>query len=168
MKILFSTALLILSLTLAAVPCFAQKTSARNSIYLELLGSGGIYSFNYDRMFTENISGRIGVMYFPAVPSLFSSVENLFIMPFTLNFLIGENSHKLELGAGIVYGQANVGITFNNETETSSAISETFTIGYRYQQRLGGFLFRIGFTPLFRFGEIFMPWGGISIGFSFR
>jgi len=45
-------------------------------------------------------------------------------------------------------------------------VGGTATIGYRYQQNDGGFLFRIGFTPLFGSGG-FQPWGGLSLGFSF-
>jgi hypothetical protein len=160
-------AVIILVILPAGRSCLAQRLYAPNSIYMELAGNGLIYSINYDRMFTENMGGRIGVMYFPLVPSLFSSVEDLFIMPATLNFLIGSNSHKLEMGAGIIYGAARLSTVFSSESESGSGLAQTITIGYRYQQRSGGFLFRIGFTPIFRFGEEFIPWGGFSVGVSF-
>lgn len=147
--------------------CYAQEVTAPNSIYLELLGNGIIYSVNYDRMFCNNVSGRIGMTYFPALTSFFTTTENIFIMPVTLNYFIGDGNSKLELGAGIVYAQATLSTIFSNEEESASGIAETVIIGYRYQQSEGGFLFRIGFTPFFRFDGGLYPFGGISIGTSF-
>jgi hypothetical protein len=40
----------------------------------------------------------------------------------------------------------------------------TATIGYRSQPKEGGFLFRIGFTPLFDFSDFILPWIGLSVG----
>lgn len=90
--------------------------------------------------------------------------------PVTVNYLPGERNSHLELGAGLV----PVIVTFNGQVlffgnrvrGKEIAILETVTIGYRYQPTSGGFVLRIGFTPLFNLEKI-LPWGGISIGVAF-
>lgn len=37
--------------------------TAKNTVYAELAGNGGLYSVNYDRLVTRNISVRAGVSY---------------------------------------------------------------------------------------------------------
>ena len=136
-----------------------------NSLYFEALGNGILYSINYDRMINENFGGRIGIMYLPEFGIIFSSIENLVMMPVMLNYFVGEK-HKLELGAGIVYSSFDKGDLFKFEAEGKSGVVGTATIGYRYQKPEGGFLWRIGFTPFFS-NEVFVPSGGISLGYSF-
>jgi len=60
-----------------------------NSIYFEVLGNGGLYSFNYDKMFTESFGGRIGFMYLSKIGFIFFSINDLLIIPATLNYFIG-------------------------------------------------------------------------------
>lgn len=137
-----------------------------NSIYFEAFGNGGLYSINYDRLFTENIGGRIGIMYLSSLDFFFASAENLLIVPVMANFFIGDK-HKLELGCGIIYASADNAEAFDfGSGESVSTIGGTATIGYRYQPDKGGFLFRIGFTPIFGEGG-FTPSAGISFGYSF-
>jgi hypothetical protein len=164
---MFSPAVLIFLILINFHPSYAQRLLAPNSIYLELLGNGLLYSVNYDRMFNENFGARIGVTYFPALTSFFNTVEDIFLMPVTLNTFIGGENNKLEMGVGIVYLQLTASTIFSEEKQNVSGAAETLTIGYRYQPRLGGFVFRVGFTPIFRFGKKFVPFGGISIGTSF-
>lgn len=124
-----------------------------NSFYLELVGMGRLYSVNYDRLFTENFGARIGFMYFAADQFAFFNDVEILLIPTTLNFLVGTGKHKFELGAGPVF-------------VSGSGVGWTGTIGYRYQKDEGGFMWRIGFTPLLAGGKFF-PSGGISLGFSF-
>jgi hypothetical protein len=162
---------LILSITLMFISFFTfnQNLIAQtkpNSIYFEALGNGGLYSVNYDRLFTDNFGIRAGIMYLSKVDIIFAAAEDLLIFPATLNFFVGEK-HKLELGAGLVFASVSNTSSFGFKSDSGgSNIVGTATIGYRYQKPDGGFLFRIGFTPLFGSGG-FEPWGGISLGFSF-
>jgi hypothetical protein len=52
--------LLILSVGLS--PCLAQPTAApaRNAVFFELLGNGGLYSLNFERMLREDLGLRVG------------------------------------------------------------------------------------------------------------
>lgn len=140
--------------------------SRQNSIYFEALGNGIIYSVNYDRLFTENFGGRIGVMYLSSFDVVVSSAENILVVPLMANYFIG-GSHKLELGAGILLVQAdNIGFFGIESGQGGSAVGGTATVGYRYQKPEGGLVFRIGFTPVYGDGEV-EPSGGISLGYAF-
>ena len=156
---------IILSLLVIVLSCTAFSQSKPNSFYLELVGSGGLYSINYDRLFTENFGARIGFMYFEADWLFYFLDVDMFLIPTTLNFLVGTGKHKFELGAGpvFVFGSASF---FGSDPVSGSGVAWTGTIGYRYQQNDGGFMWRVGFTPVLFSGE-FYPYGGISFGFSF-
>ena len=156
---------IILSLLVIVLSSTAFSQSKPNSFYIELVGSGGLYSINYDRLFTENIGARIGFMYFDSEWLLFFTDVEMFLIPTTLNYLVGTGKHKFELGAGPVFVFGNVSF-FGSDPVSGSSVGWTGTIGYRYQQNNGGFMWRIGFTPAFFSGEFF-PSAGISLGFSF-
>ncbi|MDR3611850.1 MAG: hypothetical protein P4L27_14870 [Ignavibacteriaceae bacterium] len=131
-----------------------------NSIYVEALGSGLFYSVNYDRLFSHNIGGRIGI------GLLSDGLNSLYFIPVTLNYLIGKGNSKLELGAGVTIVAADIDLFGTGHRTSGSLVLGTAIIGYRYQPADGGFLFRIGFTPLFsEFGSL--PWGGLSLGGTF-
>ena len=73
-----------------------------NSIYLEVLGSGGLYSVNYDRLISPNFGARIGISYFAfEADDFFFPTVNAFLFPMSLNFFIGSGSSKLEVGDGL-------------------------------------------------------------------
>jgi len=158
------TLMLVLLVTGLNFNLFSQSNS--NGIYLELLGNGGLYSINYDRLFSENLGGRIGFMYLSEFNFIFSSAENLLFIPIMLNYLSG-GDHNFEIGGGIVIVHADkVGFFGISKEGSSTAVGGTATIGYRYQPSRGGFLFRIGFTPFYADGD-FAASGGFSIGFCF-
>jgi len=144
----------------------ASAQFVRNSLYFELAGNGGLYSINYDRLFSENFGGRIGFSYIPKLEFIFSSVNDITIIPITLNYLT-RSAHKLELGAGIAVIHISGGELFGFKADKgASGVVGTGTIGYRYQPQDGGFLFRIGFTPFFTPDGI-KPFAGISLGTAF-
>ncbi|RPH74445.1 hypothetical protein EHM76_03560 [bacterium] len=158
------TILFFITLLLFAGSTYSQGKP--NSLYFELLGNGGIYSVNYDRLFTGNIGGRIGIMYLSELDIIVSSFQDLLIIPVTINYLVGSGNNKLEFGAGVVYVHISGGEFFGLGFNEGSGTLGTATIGYRYQQTDGGLLFRIGFTPVFS-PEGLLPMGGISLGTSF-
>ena len=136
-----------------------------NSLYLEVGGIGGLYSLNYDRLFTPNIGGRIGFSYFSfSSDNFFFPSVTMYMFPIALNYFAGEGSSKFELGAGvtIVTGTAD----WFGVKGSGTAIAGIINIGYRYQPPEGGFLFRIGLTPIVSSTGVH-PWGGLSIGTAF-
>lgn len=91
-----------------------------------------------------------------------------------------DSSHHVELGLG----GAHVAIASIFGGGTSEKFLLSAFIGYRFQPKNGGFLFRVGFTPLFWTTEEekidinnprvekkivinIKPWAGISLGYSF-
>ncbi len=127
-----------------------------HSVYLELGGNSGAYSVNYDYSLTVSVRTKLALGAGMALYSINSyhdgvspSKSNFFLFTPEANLLFGKNSHHLEAGAGLILFQIPV-----------------LRLGYRYQPRKGGFLFRAGFTPLLYGMDIF-PWGGISLGYTF-
>lgn len=138
--------------------------TSQNSVYLELLGNGLLYSLNYDRLITESIGLRVGVSYQKP------NSEEIVTVPIMIQYLTGSGNSKLELGIGVCLVSQPDRSSFSfldddKEFEGSGALG-TATIGYRYQRADEGLVFRAGFTPLF--GSIgFWPLAGISIGYGF-
>jgi hypothetical protein len=139
--------------------------TAHNSVYLELLGNGALYSMNYDRMFSESVGGRIGVMYIALNEDQGNDNVSVTFVPVMVNYLVGEGKHKLELGLGALLVFASGGFDETGDFE-GSGVGGTATFGYRLQPPGGGFVFRVGFTPIFS-SSGFLPWGGASFGFGF-
>ena len=144
---------------------------ARNSIFLELGGNGLIYSLNYDHKFFDHASARIGGMYLAVSaddPNSLDGRVSVFFVPIMANYLLGNGNSRLEIGGGLAIAGVNSDATIDNETidEVGRGVGFTGTIGYRLQPRDGGFLFRIGFTPIVAPGA-FIPWAGLSLGATF-
>jgi len=135
----------------------------RDSVFVEVMGSGLMASIHYEHLFTENLGLNAGVGGYCAI------MAGGISLPVTVTYLIGEGNHKLELGAGAVY--ASIDADFLDEDEDpifnldDDTLLGTGFLGYRYVSD-AGFLFRAGFTPFFYDGN-FIPYGGLSLGYSF-
>jgi hypothetical protein len=161
-------------------PAPSDEREAMNAIYLDLLGPGLFYSINYDRMLTEDLSARIGFSYLSFGASAGSgdttaSAEfSYWAVPLTVSYLgIGSKSNMLELGGGPVImhveGSGVVEVEEDDGTVGASAtlFSLTALAGYRHQPADGGFVFRIGASPVMAFGAGVLPWGYLSLGAAF-
>ncbi len=142
-----------------ALPSKVQRLTAGDAAYVEVLGAGLLLSLNYDRRLDEQYGIRIG-----GIPG--SRSYWVFVQGYMLSS--GTRSHHLELGAGlgVMVWQLNL---FGYTSDPSPIVYVPFNVGYRLQPADGGFLFRIGFTPLLAFGRnqtSVLPWGGLSIGWS--
>lgn len=159
-----------LLLVVMAVPCSAQenqKEFSRNAVYAELLGQGLLYSINYDRLITQELSVRVGFSRWN-FPFLFGDVT-FTGFPIMLNYLWGKGSSRLELGVGFVPASVEGREIFTSRSQDvfqRYLVLGTATIGYRAQPREGGFVFRVGFTPIYN-GEKLFLYGGISAGVAF-
>jgi len=156
-----------LSILLAVVLAIGVHAAERppqapNTIYVEFLGNGVLYSLNYDRLITSfgqlhHVGARVGVSLMP-VDTLGTQYPLLF--PIMANYLIGPKQHKLEVGAGITPS-----IWFDDEWELEGRVAFAASVGYRYHRFDNDFDFRVAFTPLFFEG--FKPWFGLSFGRAF-
>jgi len=155
---------------------FGQATKdstsiSKNTIYLELLGNGGIYSFNYDRIILTKklfkISGSIGISYIPP----FVRYNHTLTYPIEINFLYGKKNY-FELGIGYTP-------VFNLYKEDIFKIYDIYSypvlrIGYRFQKPNGGFFFRTGLLLYFVKNEFITDYSNysnnktwISLGFGY-
>jgi hypothetical protein len=139
---------------------------SRNSIYFELFGNGGLYSFNYERSITSSFIGRIGFASFAS--DLYGTKTRITDFPLSVSYITGKNKSHFEAGGGLLLG-------VEKESDVSNTLVDLIGfIGYRYQPAGKGFLFRIGLTPFFSLDgnanypdNGFMLSGGISLGYHF-
>lgn len=157
---------------------FAQNYNgdkeAKNSVYLDIMGTGGWYSLNYERiLFTKDkldlgISSGASVTHFKDFDRRFNPD---FSIPLSLNAFYGKN-HHLEVGVGSTFASV-VRADEDYLAQRYLNINLTMTLGYRYQKPGGGFLFRAAYTPIIPVyrqisenGE-FKNWFSLSFGYSF-
>lgn len=157
---------------------FAQTdgsgTKAKNSVYLDIMGTGGWYSLNYERiLFTKDkldlgISSGASVTHFKDFDRHFNPDLSI---PLSLNAFYGKN-HHLEVGIGTTFASV-VRADEDYDAQRYLNINLTMTLGYRYQKPGGGFLFRAAYTPIIPVyrqisenGE-FKNWFSLSFGYSF-
>jgi len=153
-------------LLLAPLAARAQERTARNGLYVELGGNAGIWSLNYERFVTDDVSLRVGGGYTRVSDFLGTSVS-LATFPLTASWLgVRSGSHALELGAGVVFASASVSSTSAGVRAFGSGVVGTAILGYRLAPLTGGFNLRVAFTPLFGNGG-FYAWGGVALGAVF-
>lgn len=144
---------------------------SKNTVYLELLGNGGVYSFNYDRILLTKtlfkISGSVGISYIP--PSF--RYNHTFTYPLEINLLYGIRNH-FELGIGYTP-------VFNLYKEDIFKIYDDYSypalrIGYRFQKPNGGFFLRAGLLLYIGKNEFITDYSNygnnrtwISLGFGY-
>lgn len=168
------------------LPIFLAQSNSetlipKNSLYLEIGGNAGYYSFNYERIIYRkgvfDFGARVGIAILPHKIGSKTYWESL--VPLELIGLLGRSKHHLEIGLGYTQSYAavakpsttSIGFGFDNYDYGSAMF---FRIGYRYQKPEGGLLFRIGLTPYIDFAnggreeKTFVPiFAGISIGKNF-
>jgi hypothetical protein len=88
-------------------------------------------------------------------------------IPAQINYVFGkaESPHTFEAGAGITYVGKELDILNYYDNKTSNFFG-TASFMYRRQPVNGGFMWRVGFTPLIAKGYI-QPSAGIGVGYSF-
>lgn len=130
----------------------------KNAVYAELLGNGLIMSFNYDVRLAGKMGGRLGVGY------VGGNDASVLTVPVMANYLLGKNGKYFEIGAGITYisGSTNFG-----EDITGSTTIGTFSLMYRSQPVDGGFMWKIGLTPILAEGFFVPYWAGVGLGYAF-
>lgn len=144
------------------------EREAKNALHLELLGLALLYSLNYERWFANDFSSRVGFSYFSLEPSSAAKVT-LMMVPLTVSYLgIGSPNNMLELGAGAVFAHASALVNndvFKSE-DAASTVWGTAIVGYRHQPEDGGFMFRVGASPLIGEGGV-LVWPHLSLGGAF-
>lgn len=152
----------ILLFFLCPLNCISETTLLKKqSLFLELGGSGGFGSINYEKDFllktNTAYSFRAGFCVIPIDKNNGSAL----IFPLMVNFKMGNSAHKLEGGVG-------QGLTVT--TKGSAFALALAAFGYRYQPTGKRLFFKIAYTPLISYivDRQIQHWGGLSIGYSFK
>jgi hypothetical protein len=138
----------------------STNIKAVNTGFIEIGGVGGHYSLNYDRVLLEtnimNLSAGIGLSH-GIIESDMKLTPRIPIRVNVFRSIMG--NHNAELG--VAY---NPYYTAYNDLYHSIFAN----IGYRYQDPSGGLFIKAGFSPMiFNNAMKFIPWGAISVGYSF-
>ena len=155
-----------------------EKEWKKSALYVEIGGNGEVWSANYDRQFYEKNNFKVGYRFgISAFPSRDTDEVNWRLMiPAEAYGLWGRDKHFLELGIGasLVHGNRFKPSDEANGGDYQSVFEVAMfpRLGYRHQRKEGGFMYRIGFTPVVldtgdKPSLKFAPWGGISLGKSF-
>lgn len=139
----------------------AQDAIRRTSVFLELAGSGGLGSLNFERSFLKRekteLTWRLGLSFAPIDKNNGFGI----VVPIMVHALFGEKNHKLELGLG-------QGLTLT--TKGKFFLLTTPSIGYRWQSDVKKIFFRAAYTPLVSYLVHFQTqqWFGLSLGYAFK
>ena len=137
-------------------------------IYLEAGGYGGIGSLNYERVsYTKDmfqLGPRIGIG-FNRFMDYRPKFNPDFAVPFGICLAFGKN-WKGEFGLGTTFSSV-VHVGDQLEPERQTLVHGNANIGVRYQKAQGGFLFRIGYSPIFEKFSYFRHWPYLALGLSF-
>lgn len=129
-------------------------------VFLEIAGSGGLGSINYESIFFQRdlvaVSFRSGLSIAPIDRNNGTGL----VFPVMLNALIGSSHHRLEAGIG-------QGITIT--TKGSFYLLTTMAMGYRFQRHDSPWFYRVSYTPLLSYllDVQYQHWAGISVGYTF-
>lgn len=159
MKKLYLILPIIILLPIAGYGQNSSEIRAKNTVYFELFGSGIVYSLNYERIFKNKITLRVGAGYLP--PNSNSIIDEMVSLPISSSYLksMGENSF-IELGIGGTY----------YKIDQSSGFFLSPIVGIREQNLFnGGAVARLNFIPVFQMvpkRNIYLT-AGLSIGYNF-
>lgn len=155
-----------------STPASAQQARP-NTAYLELLGSGGAWSVNFERALGA-FRVRLGFAGWSSSDLFGAGTTGYTTVPITLSHVKGDGNHHLETGVGVTVGRRTFESSFD-AGERSQFTTITGILGYRYQKPAGRFVFRAVLTPMYGLGTVesaypdkgFFPSLGISFGTAF-
>ncbi len=152
--------LFILLIFISSITFGQTEFSRRKSLFLEIAGSGGMGSINFEKLFFKKksleLTWRAGISVAPIDRNNGSGI----VFPVMIKAIWGKSAHKLEVGLG-------QGITIT--TKGSPFAMAIPAVGYRHQSESKKWFYRISYTPLISYVIDFQiqQWAGISIGYSF-
>ena len=157
-----ATLKLLLLLMLPSLYTFGQtKPPNRNSVFLELGGVGGHFSFNYDRtlFFSERFGLLFGLGFSPSLIDFEFSPR----LPIQLQLFYQRRRHVIQ--AGMAYTPY---IKAARRGYLEFALLAQ--VGYNYALAGGPYYVGIAFTPVLRDQGLanFFPWGTIRFGYRFQ
>ncbi len=153
-------------------PSFAEHTRVTNpnSIGIEVLGRGLLYSIQFDRVLNDDLAAGIA---FGAIATKTASGtdsgKTASFIPVFMNYYFAREQGSIyaTAGATLVTNASDLnGLSANMSSLTFSSNAILGTVGLGYENRSdNGFLFRIcGYGII---GTTIVPWVGFNFGFAF-
>jgi hypothetical protein len=156
-----------------------KPSTGHTTFYAELGGPGILFSANIDKRFkNSNLGwgGRVGLGFVSGyiVPDTTGGpyyyndrLSSVVTIPVQINHIFGKpnSPHTFEVGAGVTVTGKKIEV-FDFYDDKRSSIFGTASFMYRRQPIDGGFMWRIGFTPIIAKGYI-QAFGGVAVGYSF-
>jgi hypothetical protein len=133
---------------------------AQRQVFLELGGSGGLASLNYEQTWRQgekvDLAYQAGFSFAP----IDRNNGSVLIFPLLVKGILGKTAHRAELG---------IGQTLSITTRGSFFPTAIGTAGYRWQSLEKPWCIRLVYTPIVSYLLDFQwqHWGGLSIGYTF-
>ncbi|HTL12250.1 MAG TPA: hypothetical protein VL588_07170 [Bdellovibrionota bacterium] len=130
-----------------------------NTINLELLGRGGLYSLNFDHQFSEDFAFGGGASVLPVTGA------TIFFVPVYANYYFSHGNSRFFATGGldVVFFSGTASSGYGSFT--GGGVGFVFGPGFEYRGD-GGFLFRITF-PYITIGNSVGLTGGLTFGYAF-
>lgn len=140
---------------------FQRTFKFKNSIQLELLGSGSLYSLNYERILWNGKRWKTAVS--AGLCYWMTPTWNGFVIPIGISEMFSLKNHHIVFGLG-----ASPNFVSNIDYGNSFEVFLSGRVGYRFQKPSGRMMYGIHYTPiLMPETRFFVNWGGITIGYAF-
>lgn len=140
---------------------FGSYTLAQKDrfVSLELLGSGGLGSVNFEHQVMDKDAVDLYMRYGFSMAPIDKNNGTALIFPVMTHATFFKGSHKLDTGAGL---------SFTVTTKGSFFSRLPLCLGYRLQPEEKRFFFRVAYTPIvsYLFNFQWENWGGIGFGFK--
>ena len=148
-----------LLIALCSTTLHAQTEVKSKSVYLELAGSGGLGSVNYEQDFYLFEKGALAWRAGFSMAPIDKNNGVGLVFPLMAHAKIGTGSSQVDLG---------VGQGFTMTTKGAFFLLTTASVGYRFQKETSPWFFRAAYTPLISYIVDFQVqhWGGLSIGYT--
>ena len=156
--------------SLNRVDTIQTKISASNnkSAYVEFAGNSGFLSLNFDFLYQNHYSFRVGIGFYtnPTLVSDNSDPNILLLNPeivVAASYLFFNSPYHIEFGIGMLTDLSSRycgGILPNN----CSRIKPSLFFGFRFQPFLERYIIRFGYTPFFDLHD-YLNYFGISLGY---
>jgi hypothetical protein len=151
-------------ITLLGVAAFSADLAAqegppaRNRTYVEVLGTGIVYSLNYERDVADALSVRVGT------GGLWVEGVTYLVGLSGVTWRLGTQRHAALVGVNValIWLQDVWVISEDQQVEGYAGL----TLGYRFQPSRRGFFLQAAFTPIAS-DHGFAPWGGLGLGWAF-
>ena len=144
----------VLSTDLAA----QQVPLARNRTYVEVLGTGIVYSLNYERDVANALSVRVGT------GGLWVEGVTYLVGLSGVCWRLGTQRHSALLGVNVALIWLKDVWVISEDQEVDGYAG--LTLGYRFQPAPRGLFLQVAFTPIAN-DHAFAPWGGLGLGWAF-